>query len=93
MGYIRRNTVKPIHRFAKRTNLKNSIDLPDDAMNGENSRFLSNWEFAELKQICEEKGLPEPTERTLGAFLAVAGRCPQYYANGRWITPEPLKET
>ncbi len=92
MGYVRRNTTKPIHQHAKRTNLKNSIDLPEDALNGEMSRWLSNWEWAELKTIHEDQGLPEPTDRTLGAFIAIAGRCPEYFDGKAWITPPPLKD-
>ena len=92
MGYVRRNTTKPIHQHAKRTNLKNSIDLPDDAMNGSMTRSLSNWEWAELKELHEQKGLPEPTDRTLGAFVAIAGRCPEFYNGKFWITPPFLKD-
>ncbi len=92
MGYVHKDWRKPRHRWAKMTNLQNAIDLPEDALNGEMSRFLSNWEWAEMKQLAADQGKPEPTDRTLGAFIALAGRCPEYFANGRWITPPLLKD-
>lgn len=91
MGYTHKDSSRPRHRWAKMTNLQNAIDLHDTAFNGEPSRFLSNWEWAELREICEAQAIPEPTERTLSAFVAIAGRNPTYWENGQWITP--LKES
>lgn len=94
MGYTHKDWRKPRHRWAKMTNLQNQIDISDVAYNSQcPDRALSTWEKAELREICEEKGLPEPQDMTLEAFVAVAGRWPQYFENGQWITPPPVKES
>jgi hypothetical protein len=92
MAYTHKHWAEKRHRWSKHTNLQNGIDLPPQAFDGELTRTLSNWEWAELKELCDTRGLDLPA-RTLAGFIAIAGRAPTYLENGQWITPPPLKET
>jgi hypothetical protein len=92
MGYTHKDWRKPRHRWAKMTNLQNQIEIKDAAFNTQcPDRSLSTWEKAELREICEEKAIPEPQDMTLQAFVDIAGRWPQYFEGGQWITPPPIE--
>lgn len=67
------------HPYQKLTNFQDG-----NAMSAEKfdaafpTRRLSNWEVAELREFCAEKGLemPEASDRTLENFIRLTGRKP-----------------
>ncbi len=94
-GYNHFNWSRRLCDGYKWNNFMNGIDLTDRKYNEAfPNRRLSTWEIAELREYCEGKGVPMPEgdDRTLARFLAIVGRAPTYWEEGKgWVTPAPAE--
>jgi hypothetical protein len=78
-GYVHKHWAEKRHRWSKFTNIQDGNTLSRDKFDAAfPDRRLSNWEVAELREFCSEKGIemPEAESRTLPTFITLVGRPP-----------------